>query len=179
MAPHPGFVLGPSAQTVQVGGMAAAGQFDLTLCLSIAPEMVVQGAPTVLLATPSIADYLGLLIPDTSSWFTLLVPILPVIKAWWDGRMKPGDALWVKSVVAFNTNLAVYVNTAGAGYLALAAAVVAAVVVVPVKVLVGAHVPPRASSEEMPWGTGVDAFLGSPALPLIEEEEHNAAMYLL
>lgn len=176
-APHPGFVMGPCAQTVRIGGLAAAGKFDVTLCLSMSPNLITGGCPTVLLATPSFADYAGMLIPDTSSWFTLLVPIIPVIIAWWDGRMRIGDALWVKSVVAFNTNLAVYVNTAAAGYLALAAAVVAAVVVAPVKVFAGAHVPARASDEPL-WYGDVDTFLRGPAPPLIEEE-HNAAMYLL
>lgn len=125
-----GVVSGPGAPTVLIGGMPAAARGDLVAC-AMGADFIVTGSPNVFVGVlfswwDLFVDYI---VPD---WATLVIgiinPLAPLIIHLWDRPLE--EALWVKSVIAWNTNLVGWLTAAVAGVYAAAGVAVAVVAVV-------------------------------------------------
>jgi uncharacterized Zn-binding protein involved in type VI secretion len=120
--PHPGFIIGPGA-AVLIGGSPAALQMDFAMCAIPMVDLIMQGCPTVLMSPVPFSAMMSRLlkdfdkhippVPDWEGLWTLYLPMivnpfLPLIIA--IARGKFDDALWVKAVIAYNTNLVLHLD---------------------------------------------------------------------
>lgn len=158
-----GFIVGPGSPNVFIEKEPACCQYDLIFCLGqmFPGGVMLQGASQVFYEPGSLADLADLFIPHP----IMLSP--PWARPFVDGGEEAGP--YVKLTIAFNSNIASYVE--------VAAAVVGAVVAVVALVLVAQ------TASGQPQGIWPGAmFTPGPAEDLNLDEEgldSYAAMYFL